>query len=97
MFLRYVNCELIGAFLNRAEAVSVLKDIFEKTSLFHFKCFSLMRPNGDGLRSRGYQVHVKAYFDRGNQLDVMREIAKKHGLTLEIENEGTVIFYRPLK
>jgi len=84
-------------FLNRAEAVSVLKDILEKTSLFHFKFFSLIPPDGDRLRSHGYQVQVKAHFDRENQLGIMHEIAKKHGLALAIEEEGTVIFYRPVK
>ncbi len=92
-----VTFEFIGVFLNRNEAVQVMRDIFEMSTLFHFQYISLINPNFENLLSNCYQVLVKTNFNKENQIDILCDVADKYGLALEKEKEGLVIIYRPEK
>jgi hypothetical protein len=88
---------LADVVLNRNEAVSVLKEIFEKCTLFDGTYIALMPPNSASLLSKGYQVHLRVPIDERTQ-NCMEEIAKKHDCHIVIKDkEDIAIIYRPLK
>jgi hypothetical protein len=85
--------------LNRSEAVFVLREIFEKCTLFDGNYLSLVPPNSAGLLSQGYQVHLKIPIDKETQ-DCMEQIAAKYSCCLSFINKSgddVAIIYRPIK
>ena len=83
-------------FLNRNEAVQVLKDVFEMSTLFRLQYVSLIDPNSKSSLSHGYKVLFKVNNDAENQMYMLCEVAGKYGLAIEIEKENLIIIYRPL-
>jgi hypothetical protein len=77
------------------EAVSVLREVFEKCTLLDGTYVSLVPPNSVNELSLGYQVHIKAPIDEMAQMCI-EKILNTHGLVLRVENER-VIIYRPKK
>ena len=73
--------------------MSVLKEIFEKCTLFDGQYIALMPSNAANLLSHGYQVHMKVPFDDKTKT-CMQEILQKYGLVLKEEKELAII-YRP--
>jgi len=82
------------AILNRNGAVELLKEIFEKCTLYDGSYLSLMPPNAAGLLSNGYQIHMKVPFDIETKNCVL-DILRKYGLSLSEDKEGLVIIYKP--
>jgi hypothetical protein len=90
---------VVGAVLDRKEAVLVLREIFEKCTLFDGTYLALMPPNSASLLSEGYQVHLKIPIDKETQA-CMQQIAEKYNCTLYTINksgEDVAIIYRPKK
>ena len=80
--------------MNRNEAVSILKEIFEKCSLFNGQYLALMPPNAAGLLSHGYQIHLKIPLDDETKKCMMK-ILQKYGLAFNEDKEGLAIIYKP--
>jgi hypothetical protein len=74
-----------------------MKDVFEMSTLFHFQYVSLINPNAENLLSHGYQVLCKISSDIENQMYILCDVADKYALALEIEKDGLIIIYRPVK
>jgi hypothetical protein len=90
---------VFGVVLNREEAVLVLREIFEKCTLFDGQYIALMPPNAAGLLSQGYQVHLKVPIDKQTQ-DCMLQISGKYNCCLSFINrsgDDVAIIYRPKK
>jgi hypothetical protein len=85
--------------LNRKQAVVLLKEIFERCTLFDGNYLALMPPDSEGLLSQGYQVHLKVPIDKETQA-CMEQIAEKYSCCLHFINrsgEDLAIIYRPKK
>jgi hypothetical protein len=65
--------------------------------MFRFQYVSLINPNSKNLLSHGYQVLFKINSDTENQMYLLCNVADKYGLAVEIEKEGLIIIYRPMK
>jgi hypothetical protein len=77
--------------LNRNEAVSILKEIFEKCALLDGSYVSLVPPNNTKLLTQGYQVHIKAPVDKMAQM-CMQKLLDGHRLAMKMENDMTIIY-----
>ena len=85
------------SFLNREEAILVLREIFDKCTLFDGTYLSLVPPNVASLLSQGYQVHIKIGLDDETR-SCMQDILEKHGLALnKEEKKELVIIFKPKK
>ena len=88
-------------FLNREDAILVLREIFDKCTLFDGTYLSLVPPNAASFLSQGYQVHIKIGLDdetRSCMQDILDHILEKHGLALnEEEKKESVIIFKPKK
>jgi hypothetical protein len=85
--------------LNRKEAVLVLREIFEKCTLFDGTYLALMPPNSACLLSHGYQVHLKVPIDKQTQ-ECMKQVAEKYNCavsTINRNGEEVVVIFRPKK
>jgi hypothetical protein len=92
-------CWWLGVTLKREEAVLLLREMFEKCTLFDGNYLSLMPPNSAGLLSEGYQIHLKIPIDKQTQ-DCMKQISEKYNCCLSFINrsgEDVAIIYRPKK
>jgi hypothetical protein len=77
--------------LNRIEAVSVLKEIFEKCTLLDGSYVSLVPPNNTNLPTQGYQVHIKAPVDEMAHMCIQK-LLDEHRLTMKMENDLIIIY-----
>jgi hypothetical protein len=81
--------------LNRNEAIAVLKEVFDKFTLFDGQYLCLVPPNTADLFSKGYQIHMKNPL-HSDDLVCMNDILNKYGLELQIKKDLTII-YKPDK
>ena len=79
--------------MNRNEAITFLKEVFDKCTLLDGQFLCLMPPNSASLLSKGYQIQMKNPL-HSDDLVCMNEILRRFGLVLKIEKDLTII-YRP--
>ncbi len=87
----------MSGFLDRQEAITVLKEINGKCDGYFEKGFVLKSPSPDDELSQGYQLHIKADFDESH-VKCIKPIVEKH--KLEMANEQTIetlVIYKPRK
>ena len=81
--------------MKREEATKVLKEIFDKCTLFDGEYLALMPSNAENIISHGYQLHLKVPLD-DEARSCMDEILKKFDLALMYKAEkGLTVIYRP--
>ena len=81
--------------LKREEAISVLKELFEKCTFLDGHYLSLLPEGYEGLISKGYQILIKTPLDEETRI-CMQDILIKYQLTIKIIEEGTFVIYRPV-
>jgi hypothetical protein len=79
--------------MNRNEAITFLKEVFDKCTLLDGQFLCLMPPNSASLLSKGYQIQMKNPL-HSDDLACMNEILSRNGLLFKIKKEVTII-YRP--
>jgi hypothetical protein len=86
-----------GEHMNRAEATSLLKEIYWVCGGLGEKAVMLMPPDADNVLSQGYQLHIKAYL--GNEhLDCVKPLVQKYKLNMNYEPEHELlVIYRPIE
>jgi hypothetical protein len=82
--------------LKREEAISVLKELFEKCTFLDGHYLSLTPPAYANLLSKGYQIVIKCSLDEETRT-CMQDILMKNGLTIKVKEEDTFIIYRPIQ
>jgi hypothetical protein len=83
--------------LNRQEAVSLLKEVYQACDSFGEQGVMLMPPDSDDVLSHGYQLHIKAPL--GNEhLECIKPIAQKYGLNMTYEPvKQLLVVCRPIE
>jgi hypothetical protein len=81
--------------MKRDEAISFLKEVFDKCTLLDGQYFCLTPPNIASQLSKGYQIHMMKSL-HSDDLVCMNKILSRHGLLLKIEKDLTII-YKPQK
>jgi hypothetical protein len=81
-------------FLKREEAISILKELFEKCTFLDGRYLALMPPNATNLMTGGYQILIKTPLDEETR-NCMQDILMKNHLTIKITEADTFIIYRP--
>lgn len=82
--------------MNRQEALSLLKEVYQACDRFGEQGVMLMPPDADDVLSHGYQLHIKAPL--GNEhLECMKPIVQKYKLNMNYEPEKQLlVIYRPI-
>ena len=79
--------------MDREQAVSVLKQLFEQSDWIQRKSLKLMPPKANNALSNTFQIHIKTNGD-----DIVprciRTIASQNGLTVK-QKDGFIIIYKP--
>ena len=84
-----------GDSLKREEAVLILKEIFDKCTLYDGSWVALMPPNSANILAHGYQVHLKVPLDEQSR-SCMQDVLQKYELAMMVkENEGLTVIYKP--
>jgi hypothetical protein len=79
--------------MNRKQAVSVIKELFERCQFIEGKSLKLLPPKGNDALSNTYQVYVQVNSD--NLLaSCMEDIAKERNLAVMCK-DGYCIIYKP--
>ena len=79
--------------MNREQAISVIKELFERCQFIEGKSIKLLPPKGDNTLSNTYQIYVQINSD--NLLaSYMEVIAKERNLAFMCK-EGYCIIYKP--
>jgi hypothetical protein len=81
--------------LKREEAISVLKELFEKCTFLDGHYLALMPAGYAGLLSKGYQIVIKCRLDEETRT-CMQNVLMKYGLTIKLKEKDTFIIYRPI-
>jgi hypothetical protein len=79
--------------LKREEAISVLKELFEKCTSLDGHYLALMPTGYAGLISKGYQILINTSLDEETR-NCMQDILIKYRLTIKIQEASTFIIYR---
>lgn len=82
--------------MKREEAISVLKELFEKCTFLDGHYLALMQAGYAGLMSKGYQIVIKCALDEETRI-CMQDILMKNGLTIKVKEADTFIIYLPIK
>ncbi|MDI9577887.1 MAG: hypothetical protein WC203_07480 [Candidatus Bathyarchaeia archaeon] len=80
--------------MERQQAVSVVKEIFECCRFIEGKNIKLMPPNADDVLSKGCQIHIDAK-DDDILMDCLEKVAIGNELAMVKEGQ-LVILYKPL-
>jgi len=91
----YCYCSIAGVFLDRKEAVMILREIYETCENLDETWVALMPPNADDIISDGYQLHIRTPKMQDFDRKCVEDILHKHGLKLK-EITDTAIIYRPI-
>jgi len=84
-----------GDSLKREEAMLVLKEIFDKCTLYDGSWVALMPPNSANVLAHGYQLHLKVPLDEQSR-SCMQDVLQKYDLAMMFkENEGLTVIYKP--
>lgn len=78
--------------LKREEALSVLKELFEKCTFLDGHYLALIPAGYAGLITKGYKIMVKTPLDEGAR-NCMQDILTKYKLTIKIEEPETFTLY----
>jgi hypothetical protein len=83
--------------LNRAEATSLLKEVYQVCGGLGEQGVILMPPDADDVLSHGYQLHIKA--NLGNEhLECVKPLVQKYELNMNYEPEKQLlIIYKPME
>lgn len=79
--------------MNREQAASILKRIFEESSWVEGKSVKLIPPKNNNALSNTFQIHIVTNGDKMIPTFI-RTIAKENGLIVE-QKEGFIIVYKP--
>jgi hypothetical protein len=86
-----------SVFLNREEAMSLLKELNLSCDGLGEHGVMLMPPNADDVLSHGYQLHIRGSIDN-EMLVCIRPLLEKYKLTMVNEPEKRLlVIYRPMK
>jgi hypothetical protein len=82
--------------MNRKEAITVIKEIFEECHLIEGKSLKLLPPKENNTLSNTFQVHVQNLHTNDNQILQLciESIEKEHRLAVKDE-DGWLIIYKP--
>ncbi len=83
-----------GFSLKREEAISVIKELFEKCTFLDGHYLALMEAGYAGLMTKGYQILIKTPIDEQTR-NCMQDILMKYKLTIKVQEEDAFIIYRP--
>jgi len=84
-------------FLNRDEAVSLLKELIFACDGIGEEGVMLMPPNSGDVLSHGYQLHIKESL-WNEYSDCIEPLVKKHELALAHEHEKQLlVVYKPME
>jgi len=83
--------------LNRKEATSFLKEIYQVCGGLCEQAVMLMPPDADGVLSHGYQLHIKAPL--GNEhLECIEPLVQKYKFNMNYEPaKQLLVVYRPME
>lgn len=79
--------------MERNEAVTYLKELLRQCEELAPELVFFETPKNSA--SAGYRVHIKGTIHE-NDRQTVREVAKKHGLEVQ-EDAGGVVIYKPIK
>ena len=82
--------------MKREEAISVLKELFEKCTSLDGHYLALMPAGYAGLISKGYQILINTSLDEETRY-CMQDILIKYMLTIKIQEPSTFIIYRSIQ
>ncbi len=77
--------------MNRAEAVSIIKEIFSSCQLVESEHISLIPPALHNAVARGFQVEIKTRLSNNDRLCV-EAILQKHNFALKEKPEFSIIY-----
>ena len=83
--------------MNRKEATSLLKEVYQVCGSLGEQGVMLMPPDADDVLSHGYQLHIKACL--GNEyLECVKPLVRKYKLKMNYEPEKQLlVIYRPIE
>ena len=82
--------------MNREEATSLLREIFQVCGGLGEEGIMLMPPDADDVLSRGYQLHIKPSVNH-ESLECIKPIVQKRNLAIVSETQRCLtVIYRPL-
>ena len=79
--------------MNREQAVTVIKEIFEHCRLIEGKSLKLLPPKGNDALSDTYQIHIHADSDQ-ILTSCVETVAQEHKLAVK-KTDGFLIVYKP--
>ncbi|MGZ4850378.1 MAG: hypothetical protein ACXV2C_03250 [Candidatus Bathyarchaeia archaeon] len=79
--------------MNREQAVTVIKQIFQYCRYMEGKSLELMPPKGDDALSDTFQIHIQTR-DDDLLVSCIKNIAKEHNVAVKIA-KGSCIVYKP--
>ena len=82
--------------MKREEAISVLKELFEKCTSLDGHYLALMPAGYAGIISKGYQILINTSLDEETR-NGMQDILIKYRLTIKIQEPSTFIIYRSIQ
>jgi hypothetical protein len=77
--------------MEREEAVSVLKEIFNKCNLIEGKAINLMPPDANNVFSQGCQIHIESRNDTHLE-NCLKTIASSNSLAFAKEGQQVIIY-----
>jgi hypothetical protein len=78
--------------LDRIQAVTVIKEIFEKCHLIEGKAIKLMPPKENNALADTYRIHIQTTDD--SLISCITGTAKQHNLAVK-QTKGSLIVYKP--
>jgi len=82
-------------FVERKEAVGVLKTILDRCSTENVTKVMIMPSTSDDAYSTGSQIYIEAAFDPEAK-QYLQTIAEQHHLAIK-QNANTIIIYKPIQ
>jgi len=79
--------------MNREQAVTIIKQIFDQCNRTEGKSIKLMAPRNNNSLSNTFQVHIQTG-DDVVLMDCIRAIAHENGLEIKVK-DGSVVVYKP--
>jgi hypothetical protein len=79
--------------MNRNQAVTVIKEIFDKCHLIEGKAIKLMPPKENNALSDTYRIHIQTG-DNESLISCVQGAVKRHNLAIK-QTKGSLIVYKP--
>jgi hypothetical protein len=80
--------------LNRAEAILIVKELFDKCTYMDGRYLSLVPPTSVAPIAHGYQIHIKTALDEQTE-KCMQDVIDSHNLAMQaFKNEDLVIIFK---